>query len=210
MVASSDCDSIEVMVDNHHWLNDKPEDAVRQVWIWIVEVLNPNYLKSAVEQGKVREQIGDFYGSSEFESLGKEDICSEDRMELSVEAARQGTVLLENDHDTLPLDASKLQSVAVIGPHAAATSAMIGNFAVIHVGLDLSVEAECHDQPDLLLPGYQTLLINEVVVVADHPIILVIFLSTLSMSPLHRITTRSGPSFGLVTLMRKVVAPSLM
>lgn len=26
----SDCDSIEVMIDNQKWLNDKPEDAVSQ------------------------------------------------------------------------------------------------------------------------------------------------------------------------------------
>lgn len=26
----SDCDSIEVMIDNQKWLNDKPEDTVSQ------------------------------------------------------------------------------------------------------------------------------------------------------------------------------------
>lgn len=26
----SDCDSIEVMLDGHKWLNDEPEDAVAQ------------------------------------------------------------------------------------------------------------------------------------------------------------------------------------
>ncbi|KAL6008782.1 hypothetical protein ACLOJK_022008 [Asimina triloba] len=239
----SDCDSIEVMVDNHHWLNDKPEDAVRQVIRAGLDLdcgsFYPNYLKSAVEQGKVREgdidkalnnlyivllRLGFFDGSPEFESLGKEDICSKDHMQLSIEAARQGIVLLKNDHNALPLDASKLQSVAVIGPHAEATAAMIGNYAgvpckytkpqdafakytqvnfmrgcdgvacpngdwifhavqmsqmsnatVIHVGLDLSVEAEGHDRVDLLLPGYQTQLINEVAAAADHPVILVIF-----------------------------------
>ncbi|KAL6008783.1 hypothetical protein ACLOJK_022009 [Asimina triloba] len=146
-------------------------------------------------------RVGFFDGSPEYESLGKESICSEEHMELSIETARQGIVLLKNDYGTLPLDTSKLQSVAVIGPHAEATDAMLGNYAgkpckmtspkdafaryaqvnfmrgcnVIHVGLDLTVEAEERDRADLYLPGYQTRLINEVAALADHPVILVIF-----------------------------------
>lgn len=39
-------------------------------------------------------------------------------LELARKIAEQGTVLLKNDHAQLPLDASKLHSIAVIGPHA--------------------------------------------------------------------------------------------
>ena len=38
--------------------------------------------------------------------------------EVAQKIAEQSTVLLKNDHDLLPLDASKLHSIAVIGPHA--------------------------------------------------------------------------------------------
>jgi beta-glucosidase len=38
--------------------------------------------------------------------------------EVAQKIAEQSTVLLKNDHGMLPLDASKLRSIAVIGPHA--------------------------------------------------------------------------------------------
>ena len=38
--------------------------------------------------------------------------------EVAQKIAEQGTVLLKNDHAQLPLDASKIHSIAVIGPHA--------------------------------------------------------------------------------------------
>uniref|UniRef100_A0A6M2F849 Glycoside hydrolase family 3 C-terminal domain-containing protein n=1 Tax=Populus davidiana TaxID=266767 RepID=A0A6M2F849_9ROSI len=133
-------------------------------------------------------------------------------IELAAEAAREGAVLLKNINDTLPLDPAKFKNIAVIGPHANSTAAMVGNYAgvpcryvtpvldgissfgeviyemgcgemacrndslilpameaakkadatLLLVGLDLSIEAESLDREDLLLPGYQTRLINQV------------------------------------------------
>jgi beta-glucosidase len=45
--------------------------------------------------------------------------------------AEQGMVLLKNKHDTLPLDASKLRRIALIGPYA--TNAMTGGGGSSHV-----------------------------------------------------------------------------
>jgi beta-glucosidase len=39
-------------------------------------------------------------------------------LEISQHIAEQSTVLLKNDHALLPLDASKVHSIAIIGPHA--------------------------------------------------------------------------------------------
>jgi len=39
-------------------------------------------------------------------------------MEISQHIAEQSTVLLKNDHALLPLDASKVRTIAIIGPHA--------------------------------------------------------------------------------------------
>ncbi len=39
-------------------------------------------------------------------------------LEVAQKIAEQSTVLLKNDHAQLPLDASKIKSIAVIGPHA--------------------------------------------------------------------------------------------
>lgn len=45
---------------------------------------------------------------------------SPEHRQLAVEAARKVLVLLKNDKNTLPLDLSKLKTIAVIGPNAAA------------------------------------------------------------------------------------------
>ncbi|KAJ4835776.1 hypothetical protein Tsubulata_049596 [Turnera subulata] len=197
------------------------------------------YVEASVQQGKVREadidkslkylyvvlmRLGFFDGSPQYTSLGKKDICTEENIELAREAAREGTVLLKNVDQTLPLDADKIKTLAVIGPHANATAAMIGNYAgvpckivsplealsaygevdykvgcadmrcrddslispamqaakkadatIIVAGIDLSIEAESRDRVDLLLPGFQTQLINQVAGAAKGPVILVLF-----------------------------------
>jgi len=44
---------------------------------------------------------------------------SAEHQQLAVEAARKVMVLLKNEKNTLPLDVSKLKTIAVIGPNAA-------------------------------------------------------------------------------------------
>ncbi|KAJ4826621.1 hypothetical protein Tsubulata_002221 [Turnera subulata] len=251
----SDCDSVEVLVDQHKWLGDSNEDAVAHTlragkscvkYLLIPDncldldcgSYYPKYMESSVQQGKVREadidrslkylyvvlmRLGYFDGIQQYTSLGKKDVCSDEHVELAREAAREGIVLLKNINDALPLDAGKVKSLAVIGPHANATLAMIGNYAgipcqfnsplealsqygevnyqvgcaqigcgndslippamqaaqnadatIIFVGIDLSIEAEGLDRNDLLLPGFQTQLINQVSGAAKGPVTLVI------------------------------------
>lgn len=103
-----------------------------------------NFTQKSVEQGKAREEhidrsltylyvvlmrLGFFDGIPQFQSLGKKDICSKQHIELAAQAAREGIVLLKNDNDTLPLRSDKIKTIAVVGPHANATSAMLGNYA---------------------------------------------------------------------------------
>lgn len=64
-----------------------------------------------------------------FGNLGPRDVCTPAHQNLALEAARQGMVLLKNSRGTLPLNPSRLRSVAVIGPNADATVTMIGNYA---------------------------------------------------------------------------------
>ncbi|KAA8514956.1 hypothetical protein F0562_018257 [Nyssa sinensis] len=224
----SDCDSIEVMLDGHKWLSLDLDCGSYYT----------NFADSAVVQGKVREaeidkalknlyfvllRLGFFDGSPQFNLLNKDDVCSNEHKELAAEAAREGIVLLKNENKSLPLDSAKVKTLAVVGPHANATSVMIGNYAgvpcryiapldgfssfgkvnyemgcadvackneslifpameaakkadatILVVGLDLSVEAESLDRVDLLLPGYQTQLINQVAAVSKGPVILVV------------------------------------
>lgn len=49
--------------------------------------------------------------------------------QLALEASRQGYVLLENNNRRLPLQASNVNTIALIGPNADATTTMQGNYA---------------------------------------------------------------------------------
>lgn len=62
-----------------------------------------------------------------FGNLGPSDVCTPSNQELAREAARQGIVLLKNT-GKLPLSASSIKSMAVIGPNANASFTMIGNY----------------------------------------------------------------------------------
>lgn len=101
-------------------------------------------VEAAVRQGKAREadidkslnflyvvlmRLGFFDGIPQYNSFGKNDVCSKENIELATEAAREGAVLLKNENDSLPLSIEKVKTLAVIGPHSNATSAMIGNYA---------------------------------------------------------------------------------
>ncbi|GLT91257.1 hypothetical protein SLE2022_091530 [Rubroshorea leprosula] len=144
----SDCDSIEVMVDGHKWLDDKGDDASAQTLKAGLDLdcgdFYPDYLKSAVLNGKVREaeidrslnylyvvlmRLGFFDGIEQYKSLGKGDVCTEQHIALASQAAREGTVLLKNEGGALPL--SHVSKLAVIGPLAKATELMLGNYAGI-------------------------------------------------------------------------------
>ena len=204
----------------------------------------PKYVGNAVNQGKVREsnidealqnlymvllRTGYFDGLPAYNALGKNDICTSRSIELATQVAREGITLLKNDGPTLPLNTATFKTLAVVGPHANSTVAMIGNYAfdprnpgspcrytspidgfstygkvnyaagcsdvkckdaslippaveaaktadatIIVTGLDLSIEAEGLDRLDLLLPGKQTDLINQVAAAAKGPVILVL------------------------------------
>ncbi|KAK1290990.1 putative beta-D-xylosidase 5 [Acorus calamus] len=239
----SDCDSIEVMHHDRSWLNGVEEDQVSQAMRAGLDldcgVYYPNFVESSVLKGKMRSsdidkalknnyvvlmRLGYFDGMPAYDSLGTNDVCTADHIALAADAARQGIVLLKNDNNNaLPLDPTKYKSIALIGPHANASSVMIGNYAgtpckiispltafsgmatvdyqmgcadvackddtliaaaedaarkaeatVIVVGIDGSIETEGTDRTDLLLPGFQTQMINQVATAATGPVTLVI------------------------------------
>lgn len=106
------------------------------------------YIGNAVVQGKVREEdvddalqnlyvvlmrLGLFDGIPALKSLGKNNVCNDEHIELATEAARQGIVLLKNENETLPLHSNNIKVLAIVGPHANATKAMIGNYAGLYI-----------------------------------------------------------------------------
>ncbi|XP_058092367.1 probable beta-D-xylosidase 2 [Magnolia sinica] len=80
--------------------------------------------------------------------------------------------------------------------HYAVDVARNEDASIILVGLDLSIEADSRDRTDLLLPGYQTELINKVTEAAAGPVVLVISLQEVWTSPSLRTIPRSRPSCG--------------
>ncbi|XP_071736901.1 beta-xylosidase/alpha-L-arabinofuranosidase 2-like isoform X2 [Rutidosis leptorrhynchoides] len=147
---SSDCDSLLVMFRSQNWAKT-PEEVAADALHAGLDLNCGDSLKkftaNAVKQGLVNETIVDravtnnmatlmrlgfFDGHPRnqlYGNLGKTDVCTQANQELAREAARQGIVLLKNSVNSLPLVTNSIKSLAVIGPNANATKAMIGNYA---------------------------------------------------------------------------------
>ncbi|RCV39230.1 hypothetical protein SETIT_8G206900v2 [Setaria italica] len=139
----SDCDSVDVFFRDQHYTRTT-EDAVAATLRAGLDLdcgpLLAQYTESAVAKGKVSDadmRLGMFDGdpaAGPFGHLGPKDVCTPAHQELTLEAARQGVVLLKNEKGkhrggVLPLRPATHRTVAVVGPHAEATVAMIGNYA---------------------------------------------------------------------------------
>lgn len=86
--------------------------------------------KALVNLYVVLMRLGIFDGSpGKYDNLGKKDVCSKQHTELAIDAAREGIVLLKNLNSTLPLKHADIDKIALVGPHANASKAMIGNYA---------------------------------------------------------------------------------
>lgn len=92
-------------------------------WIFFGDVL-----KKAVESGKVpvaelddhvHRILRSMFATGVVDDPPQKSVVDIERgLEISQKIAEQSTVLLKNDKAQLPLDASKIRSIAVIGPHA--------------------------------------------------------------------------------------------
>lgn len=74
-----------------------------------------------------RYHLGLFSQKTQYDDLGVGDIDTEEHARLAYEASCLSLVLLKND-GLLPLEASKLSSLAVIGPNADSRPALWGNY----------------------------------------------------------------------------------
>jgi len=74
-----------------------------------------------------RYRLGMFDDDCEYNKIPYEENDSKEHNEMSLEAARKSMVLLKND-GILPLDKSKLKSIAVIGPNANSELMLSGNY----------------------------------------------------------------------------------
>jgi len=60
--------------------------------------------------------------------LALADVDTPANRKLALDAARKSIVLLKNDRNTLPLNASKIKSIAVVGPTADSLDVLLGNY----------------------------------------------------------------------------------
>jgi len=110
------------------------------VWAWVVRLQDidcgnylPQYLPAAVADGSVpidlvdtalthlflvQYRLGLFDSPSlvPYSNVSTDVICNQAHTDLALSAAQQGIVLLKND-GTLPLSASSVKTVALIGPN---------------------------------------------------------------------------------------------
>ncbi|KAK4751876.1 hypothetical protein SAY87_020674 [Trapa incisa] len=145
----ADCDSVDVIFNSQHYTKT-PEEAVA---VTISAGLDLDcgfflgqHTQKAVDAGLVDEaaidnaisnnfatlmRLGFFDGDPRkqlYGKLGPSDVCTPENRELAREAARQGIVLLKNSASPLPLNHATIKTLAVIGPNANSTKAMIGNY----------------------------------------------------------------------------------
>ncbi|HXM47529.1 MAG TPA: glycoside hydrolase family 3 N-terminal domain-containing protein [Pyrinomonadaceae bacterium] len=133
----SDYDGITQLQGLHHVANDKEEAARLALEAGVdIELPDPDcfpFLLKLVREGKVSAASIDKAVARNLRAkflLGLFDnpyvdpdravrvTNSSEHRELAAEAARRSIVLLKNENNLLPLDRSKLRSLAVIGPNA--------------------------------------------------------------------------------------------
>ncbi|KAL9141300.1 hypothetical protein ABFS82_14G093800 [Erythranthe guttata] len=145
----SDCDSLNEILYAQHYTKTPEEAAALAVNSGLDlncgEFLT-KHAQAAVDRGLLNEttinraisnnfatmmRLGFFDGSPKdqlYGNLGPKDVCTPQNQELAREVARQGIVLLKNGPGSLPLSPTAIKSLAVIGPNAAVTHTMIGNY----------------------------------------------------------------------------------
>jgi beta-glucosidase len=134
----SDLGGVKSMVNEHTKGQMTYEDAVAQSVLAgcdFSDVEFMNFLPSAVRQGKLPEAkldealyrvmrgrflLGEFdpFDMNPYSKIPITVIGSEQHLQLALEAAQQAIVLLSNKNNTLPLDKTRIKTIAVIGPQA--------------------------------------------------------------------------------------------
>jgi beta-glucosidase len=133
----SDYYAMGQLVENHHVAKDKADAAKQALEAGLdIELPDPDVNTTLVEQvkaGKIpmalidnavrkvlysKFQVGLFENSYVDADKALRMTDTKQDRELAAEAARKSIILLKNENNTLPLDKTKLKSIAVIGPNA--------------------------------------------------------------------------------------------
>ncbi|RZB69442.1 probable beta-D-xylosidase 7 [Glycine soja] len=146
---TSDCGAVSIIHDEQGYAKTA-EDAIADVFRAGMDVECGDYItkhgKSAVSQKKlpisqidralqnlfsIRIRLGLLDGNPTklpFGTIGPDQVCSKQSLQLALEAARDGIVLLKNTNSLLPLPKTN-PTIALIGPNANASSKVfLGNY----------------------------------------------------------------------------------
>ena len=140
----SDCWAIRDFHTSHKVTSTAPESAAMALkagcdincgntYLHILEALEegpiePEDIKRAcVHAMRTRARLGMFEESTEFDSIPYDVVGCKEHKKVALECSRRSMVLLKNN-GILPLDKSKLKSIAVIGPNADSREALEGNY----------------------------------------------------------------------------------
>jgi beta-glucosidase-like glycosyl hydrolase len=132
----SDCDADSDVFNSHHFTKT-PEESVRDVLRAGTDVdcgsFVTDHAQSALDKGviteadlderlryqfRLRMRLGHFDPEGPLDRIEPSVVCSDYANDLMRDGMAQSATLLKNDGSTLPLVASKVASVAVIGPNA--------------------------------------------------------------------------------------------
>jgi beta-glucosidase len=139
----SDCGAIKDFHQHHH-VTKSPEESAALALTCGCDLNcggSSQEILSALHTGLIREEdmrraaehlfttryLLGMFDKTEFDSIGLEVIESKEHIQLALDAARKGTVLLKND-GILPLHQEKIHTIGVIGPLANSRTALIGNY----------------------------------------------------------------------------------
>jgi hypothetical protein len=143
----SDCGAIGNLVTESHWSPNISAAVADSIIAGNDVNCGPDYasIPSVVAEGLLSESdvdralartlgvrfrlgVYDPPEESPFAHINMSVVGSPQHIDLAVDAARQGIVLLKNDRSTLPLNADLLRNVAVIGPQSDDGLVLLGNY----------------------------------------------------------------------------------
>ncbi len=96
-------------------------------------VTEEDITKACIHLMRTRIRLGMFNGGTEFDNIGLDRVACREHLDYALDCSRKAVVMLKND-GILPLDKSKLKTIAVIGPNADSIDALRGNYFGVSPG----------------------------------------------------------------------------
>ncbi|MBE6760255.1 MAG: glycoside hydrolase family 3 protein [Ruminococcaceae bacterium] len=110
-------------------------------------VTEEDITKACVHLMRTRMRLGMFDGGTEYDNIGLDRVACKEHREYSLDCSRKSIVMLKND-GILPLDKSKIKTLAVLGPNADSIGALRANYFGVAAGYTTvlqGIQKECGD-----------------------------------------------------------------